>query len=209
MTVLDMGAGRGAQLEKDTYTSRLARLQGRVKKLVGVDVDPAVQRNPFMDEVKVIDPKAPLPFEDGTFDLIYSDWVLEHIENPEAFVSEVRRVLKSGGWFCARTPSKWSYIALMARIIPESAQTRALKSVQPNRKEEDTFPKMYRMNSLDAIQQHFSSAHFINCSYTHNPSPSYHGGRMLLYKAIEFYQAIPLKALDTTIHVFVQKKVQA
>lgn len=209
MVVLDLGAGRGAQLEKKTYISRLARLQGRVRKLVGVDVDPAVERNPFMDEVKVIDPKLPLPFEAETFDLIYSDWVLEHVDDPAAFVSQIHRVLKPGGWFCARTPSRWSYIAIMARLIPESAQKRALQTLQPERREEDTFPKRYRLNSLGAVARHFSPDQFINASYTHNPTPAYHGGRMLIYRAIEAYQAIPLKSLDTTIHVFVQKKASA
>lgn len=206
MIVLDLGAGRGAQLETQGYPNRLARLQGRVRTLVGVDVDPAVERNPYMDEVKVIDAKAPLPFDAETFDLIYSDWVLEHVEDPKALVGEIFRVLKPGGWFCARTPSKWSYIAVMARLIPESAQSRALKSVQPERREEDVFPKLYRMNSMPAIRHQFLEYQFVNASYTHNPSPSYHGHRLWLYRAIEFYQAIPIRALHTTIHVFVQKR---
>lgn len=206
MVVLDLGAGRGAQFESTGYMNRLIRLQGRVRKLIGVDVDPAVMQNPHMDEVHIIDPKAPLPFETGTFDLIYSDWVIEHVERPEAFVAEVHRLLKPGGWFCARTPSKWSYIALFARLIPTALHDRVLKRAQPDRREEDVFPKFYRMNTPSALDRLFGSDRFINASYTHNPTPSYHGGRMLLYRALDTYQSIPLKSLSTTIHVFVQKR---
>ena len=38
-----------------------------------------------------------LPFEDGSFDYVISDQVLEHIEDPYGGVRESYRVLKDGG----------------------------------------------------------------------------------------------------------------
>jgi len=38
-----------------------------------------------------------LPFSDGWFDLIYSAYVLEHLENPDRVINEAIRVLKAGG----------------------------------------------------------------------------------------------------------------
>ena len=38
-----------------------------------------------------------LPFEDNTFDLVYSAFVLEHLENPEKVILEAIRVTKKGG----------------------------------------------------------------------------------------------------------------
>jgi len=41
-----------------------------------------------------------LPFKDGTFDLVYSFSVLEHISDPNAAFCEMHRVLKPGGFAC-------------------------------------------------------------------------------------------------------------
>jgi ubiquinone/menaquinone biosynthesis C-methylase UbiE len=40
-----------------------------------------------------------LPFDDGTFDLVWIFDVLEHVEDPERVLREVTRVLKPGGTF--------------------------------------------------------------------------------------------------------------
>jgi len=90
ITALDFGAGRGTTTEKQTlgYGARLARLKGAVRKLVGVDLDPIVLQNQGLDEAYQISTGESLPFGANTFDLIYSDWVLEHIE--ETYASSSR-----------------------------------------------------------------------------------------------------------------------
>jgi len=45
-----------------------------------------------------------LPFEDETFDVVYSSNTLEHIQNIEIVMSEVYRVLKKNGHFLIRVP---------------------------------------------------------------------------------------------------------
>lgn len=47
----------------------------------------------------------PLLFEDNTFDAIVSFQVIEHIEDDNAFVSEIERVLKPGGIAVISTPN--------------------------------------------------------------------------------------------------------
>jgi SAM-dependent methyltransferase len=42
-----------------------------------------------------------LPFEDETFDVVYSHTVLHYFWNPEQALSEQKRVLKTGGWLVA------------------------------------------------------------------------------------------------------------
>lgn len=106
MTVLDFGAGRGAALTDDesSYKKRLMSLKGKVAKVIACDVDNAVLDNPGADETVVIQPDAPLPFPDATFDLIVSDFVFEHIADPALVSAGLQRILKPGGWICARTP---------------------------------------------------------------------------------------------------------
>ena len=40
-----------------------------------------------------------LPFDEATFDVVYCRWVLEHLANPAAALTEILRVLKPGGRF--------------------------------------------------------------------------------------------------------------
>jgi SAM-dependent methyltransferase len=53
-------------------------------------------------------------FPDAHFDLVHSSHVIEHIPEPGAFVDEIRRVLKPGGWCVTVTPC---VTGLQARLL--------------------------------------------------------------------------------------------
>src|ERR1700693_453526 len=97
---LDLGCGGGV------FTGVLAKAGARA---VGADVaeaalDRARSRHPELEFVAVpID--GPLPFEDGAFDLVWSSEVIEHVSDTTRWLSEVRRVLASGGRLLLTTPS--------------------------------------------------------------------------------------------------------
>ncbi len=38
-----------------------------------------------------------LPFEDGTFDFVFSEYVLEHVQDHDELLAEIQRVLRPGG----------------------------------------------------------------------------------------------------------------
>ncbi len=206
--VLDLGAGRGEMASglRDDFRSGLLRIKGKVAKFVGTDVDPAVLSNPLVDEAKVILPDGTLPFEDRSFDLIVCDWVIEHIERPSAFVAEVNRVLKPGGWFCARTPNKWGFIAIGARLFPASLEGRVLAKLQPNRNERDIFPKWYRMNTKAELFRHFNRDEWDPRIYVSNPLPLYHGYSQVIFRLLTIYQNIVPESLSTVLLAFIQKR---
>lgn len=57
--------------------------------------------------------RQPLPIQDNSFDLIYSDQFLEHVENLIFVMSEAYRVLRPGGIMISRVPyfrSSYAYI---------------------------------------------------------------------------------------------------
>lgn len=207
MTVIDLGAGRGTMLlGQDNFTKRLLKLQGKVKKVIGIDVDGAIAEHPFLDERHVVPIGAPYPVPSGSVDLIVSDWVLEHIADPEGFVAEVTRVLKPGGWFCARTPNRWSYVGIAASLVPNALHTKVLSKVWPDRQDVDVFPTVYKMNTRGALNRHFLAAAWNNFSYVANPTPKYHANSRLLFGLIGLYQNLVPSALKTDMIVMLQKK---
>jgi 2-polyprenyl-3-methyl-5-hydroxy-6-metoxy-1,4-benzoquinol methylase len=98
--VLDVGCGEGR------FTSALARA-GR--ETVGVDVaeEPlrrAREREPDLD-VRLLPAEGRWPLEDVSFDAVFAGEVIEHVADTAGWLSEVRRVLRSGGALVLSTPA--------------------------------------------------------------------------------------------------------
>jgi SAM-dependent methyltransferase len=141
--VLDLGAGRGRIPEMN--------LKGLVREVVGIDPDPCVLENPYLDKaVHASNPKAPLPFEDSSFDLVITSNVLEHVDAPTELFREVRRVLKPGGLFVNKTPNSGHYVALIASLTPHWFHEWV--NAKRGRVAADTYPTYYRANSRRAIE---------------------------------------------------------
>lgn len=151
MSCLDFGAGRGNVQQLD--------LRGHANYIAGVDPDPIVAENPFLNDAKVLDlDTQKIDFPDHTFDVAYADNVFEHIPDPEITLGELFRVLKPGGVLMAKTPNIWHYMPMIARYTP-SWFHRLYNSLR-GRAEQDTFPTLYRANSRKAIRQLAGEAGF-------------------------------------------------
>ncbi|HUG46686.1 MAG TPA: class I SAM-dependent methyltransferase [Sphingomicrobium sp.] len=211
MRVLDIGAGRGAQLLSPAapFKSALAKVQGKVQRLVGADIDPAVLGHPFLDEAHVIHANSPLPFDDSAFDLVYADWVLEHVHRPEPFAQEILRVLRPGGWFCARTPNRWGMTGVAARLVPNRLHSRLLRHLQPDRQEHDVFPTAYRLNTRRQVRRYFGMPDWEDFSYLHNPEPPYVQRSKLLIAIAKLFFRLAPESLATNLHIFARKKPNA
>ena len=88
-------------------------------------------------------------------DLAVSDFVLEHVTDPEDFVRELARVLRPGGMFIARTISRHSVLAAAARVVPNDHHAKALERLQPGREERDVFRTAYKMNTRKDLTRLF------------------------------------------------------
>ena len=207
-TILDLGAGRGATLEREpeSYRTRLALMKGKVAKVVGVDVDEAVLENPFLDEAKVITIGEPYPFPDNTFDLILSDWVLEHVDNPSEFAAEIARVLKPGGWLCARTPNRWGMIGLITSLIPNRSHAGLLARLQDGRQSRDVFPTRYLLNSMARLRRAFPDGRWENYSYLSNPEPPYVQRSRLVMHGVRLAWRLAPRHFYTVLNVFMRLK---
>jgi SAM-dependent methyltransferase len=206
--VLDLGAGRGEQLYRDpsSYRTKLTLIKGKVAKLVGADLDEVVLENPFLDEAKVIRAGEPYPFSDNTFDLILADCVIEHIDDPIEFASEITRVLKPGGWFCARTPNRWGMIGVFTGLVPNRAHAGLLAKLQHDRQARDVFPTRYRLNSLARLRCAFPKGHWEHYSYISNPEPPYIQRSVLAMRAVLLAWRLLPQHFHTVMNVFMRLK---
>jgi SAM-dependent methyltransferase len=205
--VLDFGAGRGFYLdEAPNYRQRLQNLRGRARRVIGVDIDPVVETNPGLDEAHVWKPGDPLPLADASIDVIVSDWTFEHIADPAVAAKELARVLKPGGWICARTPNRVGYIAMATRMVPNKLHARALRRLQPDRREVDVFPTVYAMNSPRQLARYFPPAQFEILAYTHNPEPAYFGRSMVAWRTVHTVSRLLPERVGATWHFFINKR---
>jgi ubiquinone/menaquinone biosynthesis C-methylase UbiE len=113
---------------------------------------------------------------DDSVDVCVCDSVLEHVEHPDSFFSESRRVLRNGGYLCIRTPNAWGYVALFSRLTSERHHVTILSRVQApeDRKEEqDIFPAYYRCNTIPKLRKMLGGHGFEHAVYGHAAEPSY------------------------------------
>lgn len=123
--VLEIGVGLGSDFV------RFARAGARA---TGVDLSPRavdlVRRRLALEgleaDLRVADAER-LPFEDASFDVVYSWGVLHHTPDPDAAFREALRVLAPGGRLCVMVYARrsWVALALWAR--------HALLAGRPNR----------------------------------------------------------------------------
>lgn len=52
-----------------------------------------------------------VPFPDESFDMVHSSHVIEHVADPQTFLTQTFRILKPGGWCLCATPNTASFQA--------------------------------------------------------------------------------------------------
>ena len=112
--VLDAACGSG-------YGSAL--LAESARRVVGVDlaVEAAQYARAHYDSAKVHFARADclaLPFSDGQFDVVVAFEIIEHLETPETFLAELRRVLTPFGLLIVSTPNRLYYTEDRGEVNP-------------------------------------------------------------------------------------------
>jgi SAM-dependent methyltransferase len=128
--VMDLGCGAGDSVD-------LFRALDPKVRWVGVDIEksPEVAERTRGDAEFVTFDGEQLPFDDGSFELVYCKQVLEHVERPRELLREVARVLEPGGWFAGSTShleafhsySLWNYTPHGLTVLTEDAGLEMLE----------------------------------------------------------------------------------
>jgi SAM-dependent methyltransferase len=179
--VLDLGAGSGYVKEMN--------FKNDAKEVTGIDLDPGISNNPFLHNYKIGSVYDLDVLGGKTFDVIICNSVIEHIDNPEKFVSEIMRRLKPGGYFFGKTPNRNHYMPMVARITPLSFHKWFNR--KRGRPEEHTFATHYRLNTTSAIKKYFSGRDWKNLNIeTFEGPPSYLRLNFIFYTAGWIYERV-------------------
>ena len=107
--ILDIGCGNG---------ELTLRLMATGAQVTGVDISPDMLAAARACGVDAIEASAEwLPFEDATFDALFSNAALHWIKDHDAMLDEAHRVLKPGGRFVAEFGGHGNVAAIRAALI--------------------------------------------------------------------------------------------
>ncbi len=204
--VLDVGCGRGARAEDPSPIRRqMQDFRGPGRTVIGIDVDPGAAANPWLNEFRPIVDTAHWPVNNAEIDLIYSDYVLEHVEDPNSFFCEAYRVLKPGGYICLRTPNFYGCASIASWLIPNRLHARVLSWLKPSIESRDVFPTVYRCNTRRRLKNTMLRQGFDAVAYPIEGEPGYLESIPPLYRiAACLYPYLP-GMFQSTLLAFARK----
>lgn len=139
----DAGCGHGGPVQDH---------REEIALVAGADLDfAALKINPNLDGRAVMADLEHLPFCSEAFDLITSQWVLEHLPKPEITFSEFDRMLSPGGRFVTITPNLANPLMRLSRIMPTGIKSRLMAKL--GRGEQDTYPTYYLANTITGLRK--------------------------------------------------------
>lgn len=118
--ILDIGCGEGE------LTISIGKITDA--KLYGIELDNhrAARAREKGISITKEDVNHGLPFQNSFFDFIFAGEIIEHVDNPDAFLQEIHRVLKPNGRILITTPNLASWhnrILLLFGIQPYGVET--------------------------------------------------------------------------------------
>lgn len=152
LQILDLGAGKGKMGP--------ATFRGEVRTVIGLDPKWSITKNASVDHC-VRGLAQELPFRAEVFDLVFADWVIEHLADPAAAVEEVFRILKPGGYFAFRTGNLLHYSYAVAAATPHWFHRRIANTVRALTSADDDLDEThYKLNTAAAVRRCLERAGF-------------------------------------------------
>ncbi len=133
--------GPGASNETSKFLSNIT------KELIGLDIDDIIKKNIYVSKAFLYKGDR-FPFPSNSFDVVVSNYVNEHIKNPDEHLKEVYRVLKKNGLYIFRTPNIYYYVTIVSKFSPHWFHKLIANRLR-NLPEDyhDPYPTYYKFNS--------------------------------------------------------------
>ncbi len=158
--VLNIGAGSG-------LSGALKPVLRQRPYLVGIDPHLSIHANATLDERHQQSLEQFAATDPKPFDVALSVYVLEHVEEPEAFVSAAARVLRPGGSLFGLTLNMYQYFGFATwaatRVGLSEWLLRRVKEEELVRQYH--FTTQYRLNSISCITRHLAAAGFASVEF--------------------------------------------
>lgn len=204
---LDLGCGH--QLLSPWRFTEEKNFISNCKMVLGIDYDLHSLKKHATIPYKIRGEASNLPFKKNSFDLITSNMVVEHFDNPDEQFREIYSLLKPGGFFIFHTPNVFGYPTATARLLPEKWKNTLIYLLE-GRKEEDVFATYYKINSESRIRALAQETGFtvqkIRMIVTTAESAAIFPLAILELLWIKALMTKPLKSLRTNIIAILQKE---
>jgi len=132
-----------------------------------------------------------IPLKRNSVDIVFSNMVLEHLEDPANFFSDVYQILKPGGYLIFSTPCIYNIVVVVNRLLPDTL-SKKLGAVLTNIEEDDIFPTVYRANSISKVRKFYREHNFkeIDLIMYQPPPYAFVFSRIICYLVIYYYKII-------------------
>lgn len=190
-TVLDAGCGNLSRVP----------VVGKVATAVGIDADERISSNPGVDMLVRGDMRR-LPFRDKSFDVVMSWMVVEHLDDPKACFTELRRIVRDDALVVITTPNLLHYANVLVSLMPYWLHEWFLRRI--DRGHADSFPTVFKANTPNKLRQMMESARFttveVRCidegpEYCHWLTPLYAIGLIYHCLVSRFQKLSPLRPI--------------
>lgn len=152
--IVDLGGGRHCP-----FAAEVDRSHGT--RIIAVDIsEEELEANTTVDETRVADVSAGLPFEEGEVSLLVSRTLLEHVQGVPAAIEHIGRVMAPGGRTIHLIPCRNSLFAIAARLIPWKIAKPAVDRLVPSARGVVEFEPYYDNCEPNRLEQLFRDAGF-------------------------------------------------
>lgn len=104
----DVGCGEGGLLR---------RVAAKFDRCVGVDIARYADFPAGAELVTANFDAEPIPLEPHSADVVTAVETIEHLENPRAFVRQLVRLVRPGGWVVITTPNQLAVLSLLSLLV--------------------------------------------------------------------------------------------
>ena len=178
--LLDIGCGRMSLADEAIRQARQS---------VGIDLVHSDLVHNETVHYKALANADTLPFPTSSFDILTSQWVVEHFENPQKSFREMARVLVSGGEFIFLTTNANNYIPLVSRLIPDTLQKTLIHRLL-KRPIHESFPTFFRANTKKQIAKLAQQTEFTIEAIDYVANPFYFAFNVPLFRGAMLFEKI-------------------